>query len=248
MTDLHIRVDATEALGLMGRISDNFLTAQTWALNRTAEDVTAELRREASTRFIFRESRGQRVLSFYAPRTLPNVLRAKDNKPWATAVDPESSGKILRPFETGSPKIGSREKPVTIPTKALRPTPQTVIPRSMFPSALFPQTTRYSIPLKSGKTRRSKSWKAVRPFILDPTTMRGLGPKAWGLYQRTGPKRGDIRMLWAFRLQNKRPDLLDTYATSGRVVKQRWAVNILGAFRAIAHSPRGKASLLDLGV
>ena len=55
-------------------------------------------------------------------------------------------------------------------------------------------------------------------------------------------------MLWAFRRQVNRPKLLTTYDTSRRVVAERWTPNIVGAFNTIVHSPRGKASLLDLAV
>lgn len=249
MTDLSIRVDATQAIGLMGRISDNFPTARTWALNRTAEDVTAALRKDAAGRFIFRGARGQRVLNWYAPRTLPAIMRARDNKPWAT-VEPEGPGKILRPFETGAPKVGLHGQPVAIPTRAVRPTPQAEIPPKMFPFNLFPQLRQGGTVArtKSGKIKRSKSFRQVKPFMLDPASMQGLRPQAWGIYQRTGPGRMDIRRLWSFRPSVPRPKLLTTYDTSKRVVAQRWTPNIVGAFRQIVNSPRGKASLLDLTV
>jgi hypothetical protein len=249
MTDLTIRVDASEAIGLMGRISDNLPTARTWALNRTAEDVTFALRQEASAKFIFRGVQGQRVLNWYAPRTIPNVWRARDDKPYVT-IEPEGPGKILRPFETGTPKIGIHGQPVAIPTMAVRPTPQSVIPAKMFPFNLFPQlrTGGTVARTKSGKIKRSKSFRDVKPFILDPANMKGLKPQAWGIYQRTGPGRNDIRRLWSFRPQVPRPKLLSTYDTSRRVVAERWAPNLLGAFRLIVNSPRGKASLLDLTV
>ena len=249
MTDLSIRVDAAAAIGLMGRISDNFPTARTWALNRTAEDVTFELRKEAASRFTLRGARGQRVVNWYAPRTIPGVWRARDDKPWAT-IEPEGPGKILRPFETGAPKVGLHGQPVAIPTRAVRPTKQAEIPAKMFPFNLFPQLRQGGTVgrTKSGKIKRSKSFKQVKPFILDPASMQGLRPQAWGIYQRTGPGRMDIRRLWSFRPTAARPKLLTTYDTSRRVVAERWTPNIVGAFNAIVHSPRGKASLLDLTV
>lgn len=253
MTDLSIRVDATQAIGLMGRISDNFPTARTWALNRTAEDVTFQLRREAASRMMFRGPAGRRTLEQYAPPRILREYRATDAKPYVT-IEPYNAGKILRPFETGAPKVGSPTKPAIIPTYYARPEPGAAIPRKLFPHNLLPYQFNQAFigkeqpKLKSGKLKRSKAWKQVRPFILDPTTMHGLGPKAWGIYVRTGQGRGDIRMLWAFRRQVTRPKLLTTYDTSRRVVAERWTPNIVGAFNAIVHSPRGKASLLDLAV
>jgi hypothetical protein len=247
MTDISIRVDAKEAIGLMGRISDNYATARTWALNRTAEDVTAALRREASGRFMFRGRQGQQVLNWYAPRTLPNVMRANNSKPWAT-VEPEGPGKILRPFETGTPKTGLHGQPVAIPTRAVRPTPEASIPKKLFPFNLFPQLRHGGTVArtKSGKIKRSKSFREVKPFLLDPASMVGLRPEAWGIYRRVGPGRGDIQRLWSFRPSARRPKLLDTYNTARRVVAERWAINMAGAFDAIVRSKSGKASLLDL--
>lgn len=257
MTDLRINVDTTEVLGLMSRLSTNLPTARTWALNRTAEDVTAALRVEAQARFIFRGKQGQRVLNWYAPRTIPRGFRARDDKPYVSVV-PEGPGKILRPFETGAPKVGSRGGPVPIPTKLVRPTPQASIPQALWPQNLWPQLRQGGTEgrTKRGKVKRSTSWKKARPFFLGPKganltlapTSATLPRSAWGIYQRVAPGPGGIRLLWAIRDRVQRPKLLDTYGISRQVVGQRWAVNMAGAFRTLVRSPAGRASLLDLTV
>lgn len=256
MNNLEIRVNATEAVGLLGRISDNFPRARTWALNRTAEEVNAQLQRDARAAMIFRGAPGARVLRLYAPTRLPGILRARDDKPSATPVDPYSGGKILRPFETGAWKTGNRfGSTPAIPTKYARPTPQSSIPKKLFPSSLFPELgTNYSIGKDAtkwsrGKGRKGKSFKSVKPFILNPSTMKGLGPKAWGIYIRTEAQgRGNIRMLWAFRPAVRRPKTLHTYATARRVASERWSINMVGMFRSLVRSGRGNASFFDLGV
>lgn len=257
MTDLRITVDTTEVLGLLSRISDNLPTARTWALNRTAEDVTAALRTEARARFIFRGASGERTLSWYAPRTIPREFRARDDKPYVSVV-PEGPGKILRPFETGTPKVGMRGGPVPIPTKAVRPTPTAPIPANLWPHNLWPQLRLGGTEgrTKKGKIRRSASWKQARPFFLGPkganltlaSTSATLPRSAWGIYQRVAPGPGGIRLLWAIRDSVRRPKLLNTYATAHRVASERWAINLAGAFRTIVRSPGGRASLLDLMV
>lgn len=245
MTDLQIRVDATEAVGLLGRISDNFPRARTWALNRTAEEVNVQLQREADARMIFRGAAGQRMLRFYAPTRLPGYQRAQDNKPYVTAVDPRNAGKILRPFETGKLKVGRNGQPVAIPTRAIRPTPEAIIPRKYFPTNLFPETRtggtlKYT---KSGKVKRSKSYREVKPFVIQ----EGTGPRP-GIYRRVGAGRGQLQMLWAFRSSTQRPHTLNTYTTSNRVVSERWAINMAGMFRNLVRLGRANASLLDLTV
>ena len=250
-TDLHIRVDATDALGLMGRISDNFPRARTNALNKVAVEVNGALRYDAERRFIWRDARAKRVLNDYAPIPLFRGQMARDDKPYATPVAPENAGKILRPFETGTPKTTSRFGAVpAIPTKMLRASGREVIPKAMFPSALFPELgTNYTIgkdasKWNKGKGRSGRAFKRVKPFIMRP----GVNPKTWGIYKRFGPGRNDIAMLWAFRPSVRRPILLQTYATAQRVVAQRWAPVMAASFRAIVQSGKGKASLLDLGV
>jgi hypothetical protein len=251
MTDLTIRVDASEAIGLMGRISDNYGKAQAWALNRTAQEVNGELQREAKSRMIIRDARGWRVLNDYAPLQLFAAQKARPDKPWATAVNPQNAGKILRPFETGAFRTTNRFGAVpAIPTKATRPTPQSVIDRKNFPTALFPELgTNFSIgkdpkAWNKGKGRSGKAFKQLKPFIMRP----GVNPKTWGIYQRTGPGKDDIRMLWAFRPIVHRPKLLTTYETAQRVVAQQWPGMMLSAFRALVRQGNGQASILDLTV
>lgn len=258
MTDLRINVDTTEVLGLMSRISDNLPTARTWALNRTAEDVTAALRAEASARFTFRQPLSYKsVLGNYAPVKIPRVWRATDTKPYVSVV-PEGPGKILRPFETGTPKVGQRGGPVVIPSKVVRPTMAATIPARFWPHNLWPQLRLGGTEgrTKKGKIKRTASWKQARPFLLGPkgadlsigSTSATLPRNAWGIYQRVAPGPGGIRLLWAIRDSVRRPKLLNTYATAHRVAGERWAVNLTGAFRTIVRSPAGRASLLDLTV
>lgn len=250
MNDLHVRVDANEAVGLLGRISDNFPTARTWALNRTAEEVNVELQRQAMARLIIRGKQGRQMLNWYAPTSLPRIMRATDTKPYATPVLPENGGKLLRPFEEGVAKtMDATGRIPAIPTKAIRPWPRASIPAKFFPTNLYPETRRGAKParlLKSGKPRRSKSYKEVKPFIIDPA-VQGAGPR-WGIYRRVGPGRGKLQMLWAFKPVVKRPDLLDTYAHANRVIGERWVPNMIGAFRLIVRQNKGRGSLLDLTV
>lgn len=251
MTDLSIRVDAAAAIGLMGRISDNYPKARTLALNRVAQEVNGQLQREARARMTIRDARGWRMLNDYAPLQLFAAQRARDDKPWATAVNPQNAGKILRPFETGGWKTTDRFGSVPfLPTEHVRPTRQAVIPKSKFPSSLFPDKFgNYSInkdakTWNKGKGTRGRSFQKMKPFILKP----GRNPNTWGIWQRFGKGRNDLRMLWAFRPIIRKPDLLDTYGTAKRVVGEQWAPMMAGAFNSIVRGGQGRASLLDLTV
>lgn len=248
MSDIQVRVDADGAISLIHDLSARFPKVTAAALNRTAESVNLALREQAMSRFNFRGVDGRRVLNWYAPPNIPKPARARSDKQWVTAVDPEHGGKILRPFETGTPKtegvFGGVARTPIIPTKAIRPWGNASIPAKYFPTNLFPETrqgAKPAKPLKSGKARRSRSWREVRPFVLDPRIHKGLGPKAWGIYQRIGPKRGDIRMLWAYRPSVHRPKLLDTQGIASRTVAATWREHVQFAWNSFVR--RGGASL-----
>ena len=255
MTDLQIRVDSVGALNLFASISDNFPRARTNALNKVAVEVNGHLQYDAVRKLVFRGNTARQMLNDYAPIPLFRAQMARDDRPYATPVDPQNAGKILRPFETGGFKTTNRFGAVpAIPTRMLRPGGREVIPRKLYPSALFPEMgTNFTIPKtpskwNKGKGRSGKGFKAAKPFILNPNTMQGLSPKAWGIYKRVGPGRMDIKRLWSFRLVVPKPKLLDTYGIARRVTAERWPIVMAGAFRSIVQGGRGKASLLDLTV
>lgn len=208
--------------------------ARMTALNRTGEDVHAAVADHVRHRLVVRVPR------FIYPRfqLLPHE-RAQKTGPKSgyvmvhlrPAFRTEPKGSILGKFVTGGTKTQhAPNQPVIIPTQAIRPSFRQTVPAYLYPGALGIFPSRYTVPTGSvGRSRRSRGAKLVKPFILDPRHMRGLGPKAWGIYQRTGPARGDIRMIWAFRKSVPIPRAVPFDEIVARVARERFPANMRGA-------------------
>lgn len=228
---LTIRVDAEAFTGWLGQFGKQATYAISVALNRTADDVNAALRAEIPTRFVIREPR---MLTWLAPVQLPYHQRATKTNLTAI-VDTEGKAQLLAPFETGMPKTAPNlMAPIAIPTRALRPTPTAVVPRAMYPKnlRLVPRRGVNGIlPAKSKITARGRTQiqGKDRTFVLSPFFANNISDRQWGVYQRVGPKRDDIRMLWRFTTQVPRPRILDFAQTADRVVGERWDPNMSGA-------------------
>lgn len=124
-------------------------------------------------------------------------------------------------------------RPFFIPTDELRGGDYDVPPRSMYPTALRIMEGRgivsytSTVDKKTGKTKRkgvvgtlliqsrtTSRGKVMiqgkqRTFLIGP--MNDANPKDWGIYQRTGPGRRDVRLIWAFRTRINLPPRLHFY-------------------------------------
>jgi hypothetical protein len=123
--------------------------------------------------------------------------------------------------KTGGEKVQGIRGPLAVPTRALRPSRTTLIPRSMYPGALGLGKQRtiegpvafrsYTAKRTRGKARVRKGdriglfrtskgrWALrgkLRTFAIDPRYHPNA--KSFGVFQRTGPNRGDIRKLWKY--------------------------------------------------
>jgi hypothetical protein len=141
-------------------------------------------------------------------------------------VHTELPGGILAKFVEGGTKVGT-SFPIAIPTQKIRPGIRQLVPRYLYPKALGLQSGRYTTPAGSvGKSKRSRAAKEVKPFILDPSSMRGLKTSAWGIYRRWGPLRGDIEMIWALRPSIPIPQRLPFEPLVRRTVGAMWATRM----------------------
>jgi hypothetical protein len=229
------------------------------AINRTAEAVNIELARQIRSKMIVRRPAFILPPVPQLPRahraTKQNLeaiagLHASDRSRDDSDIRRRRAG-ILAPFETGGVKRQANEmRPVAIPTKALRADQSQLVPRSMYPTSLrlqprqhaftggrgFKATTGTLQPTSrviKGRTPGSLRAQLVgkrRTFVLDPENFPGLGPSAWGVYQRFGPGKRDIRMIWAYRRSVPIPDLLDFYAAADRIVTTQFWPNWLGLY------------------
>jgi hypothetical protein len=179
-------------------------------------------------------------------------------------ADPESKGgrgkaSLLATLAstTGGEKVQARN-PLAIPTRALRPTPAAIIPRSMYPAALGLAATRTiegPVAFRSYTARRTRGGARVkagdriglfrtgkgryairgklRTFAIDPRYMPRA--RSFGVFQRTGPGRGDIRKLFTYRPEVRVPARLPAQrilnTIVARIFADRFTVNLAHALR-----------------
>lgn len=221
------------------------------ALNRTADDVNAALRLGLRQRFTIRQPG---LLEHVAPTQLPAPNRATKTD-LRVFLETERIGQLFNPFETGAPKFSQGGRPLIIPSDRtgpdggapLRPSKTTVIPRSLYPANLGLTARRdpagkpyYALGRKAiaqGKTpvHRTAGGKIQvkgkrRTFALDPRYNPAIPARIAGIYQRTGPGKHDIRLLWHYADRVRRPAILEFYATAERVWNARIGPNVEGAF------------------
>lgn len=136
---------------------------------------------------------------------------------------------ILVKFEEGGEKRSSDPNtPLIMPTRALQPSPAELPPLNMYPKHLGLVERRgvtKPIPAHIHVTRRGvpQIQGTRRTFVLDPSIDHGAN--VWGVYQRFGPKRSDIRLIWRYRMRIQIPRRLQFNETAQRVVPDRFRQN-----------------------
>lgn len=124
---------------------------------------------------------------------------------------------ILGRHETGGTRTASNPlHPFFLPTKELRQGAYDVPPRSMYPTSLriFERRTASGVlPIKSRRTKHGgvQIIGKRRTFVIDARSTHD--PRSWGIYQRFGPRREDIRLIWAYRTSITLPPRLHLYET-----------------------------------
>lgn len=228
------------------------------AINRTLEEALAAGRKEIQQTMLVRTP--QFILP---PTQLPTHARAKPARLEGVAafgypdVAPGSIGarreKILRKFEHGGGKQADDPHfPIAIPTRALRPNPSVLVPRAMYPVNLRLTPRRDAdgstlVAKRRGKVRsldggvvRSRRHRAELQLEGIGGTFGVLderGALRW-VFQRTGPGRRDVRLIWAFRRSIRIPRLLHFTSLATRVVDDRFLVNFTGAWELALRTAR----------
>lgn len=130
-------------------------------------------------------------------------------------------------------------QPFFIPTSVIRPDAYAEAPRSLYPAALGLMAGRgvvgylTSTNATTGKKQRKAviGMKSASTAVTDRGFMKGkqktflIGPsntanaKQWGIYQRTGTGRNDVRLIWSLRQHIRLHDLLHFNATFERYVE-----------------------------
>lgn len=211
------------AISLFQRAHKQFPFAASFALNLTATDFQEAMRSGVVKRFTIRRSQ---LLKAAFPHVLPRDRRSTKTR-LQVDLNLTGIGTIFSPFETGERKypspraVGPLAPYVIVPTKALRPSKKSIVPASMYPSALgltpFKDPTgvyRYAHGSK-GNLRGGRGTFALTP------DMR-IRPSQAGVYQRIG---SDVRMIWSLRPSVARPAILGFLGTAQTVMALRFKPN-----------------------
>jgi hypothetical protein len=233
---------------LLSGIQQQVPYAMMVAINRTAEEVLAEARREIRSGFIVRSPKFD-----LPPTQLPRTWRATKTRPIATVdLGDDDGGKagigsrrrqIFSKFELGGTKHAiDSDFPIAIPTRAIRPSPSQLVPKALYPVnlRLTPRTQADGsiLPaLRRGKVR-TLSGAAISNRARRQQQLVGVGGtfviydasgKPIGVFQRTGPGHRNIRLIWAYRQSIHIPKLMDFAARGSAIISERFGPNFDGA-------------------
>lgn len=257
-----IRVDDSQLQVVLLQLSKSGEQTASLALNRTAEDVLADQRPKIKAAFTVRNERffmpPQSVpLAHRAKpgRLYVSVGLAFDDGPGSLG------GKKQRILDKhGAAQTVSAKDPLFpffMPTPSLRPSVTELVPRSKYPRNLVGRfntdgkftglgrtarirPTRRRVKRRGlmatlegagvvGKVYKTNSKQVGRYFVLGQPSKR-----YYGVYERTGSGKQDLRMLWWFRPTIALKKRIDFEADASRVIAARWQVNYTGAFDQLA--------------
>lgn len=239
---ISVKMQVQPAIRGVAKLAKQIPYAASIALNRTGEEANAAIRQQMLREFTVRD---RNLLRYVAPQQIPAPDRATKDR-LSVLLQTEGKGRILNPYETGM-RHDQRapDEPVAVPTRDLRFTRQTVIPRRWYPANLGlvakkgPTGSYFALGRGAIKNKATpfhttargavQTKGKLRTFVLDPKQNRGLSPEQWGVYVRIGPKREDIRLIWQYRASVPRPRILHFEATARRVFADRYRANWNGA-------------------
>jgi len=232
-----IRVDTSEAETFLDALyRDQVPFAASLALNQTAKDVRAAEQQEIAANFVLRQA------DFNLRHVRIPKFSNKADDPMSVTVEIGERGKYLQKFQAPGVKTAlDPAMPIAIPSTNIRPGFSDLAPRALYPKnlRLVPRKGVTGIlPAKRHVTARGvlQLKGKQRTFVLDPK--EHFGVKTWGVYQRTGPGKQDVRLLWTFKSRIPIPKRLDFLAVGERVVNERWQENFTAAFARAIRSAR----------
>lgn len=212
---------------LAGLFREQIPFATSLALNQTAKDVQAAERAHLTDAFTIRRPWVTQGV------TIPKFSDKHDAVMSVTVqVDPTRS--FLGKFEAGGAKYGSPDEPIAIPSVNVRPALVDLPPLSLYPKNLRLQPRHGVTGILAAQRHVTKRGVVQlqgkqRTFVLDAATMFGV--RVSGVYQRTGPGKHDIRLLWTYKPRIPIPARLAFVPTAERTIIESWGPRFEAAFR-----------------
>lgn len=244
LVSVQIEVDPKQAIGWLGRLSDQMPFATSKAINACAIAGQTAERAHIHQAFIVRRG--------------PFIDRTVKIKPFANkhrleakiAIDPARD--VLAKFEAGGTKYPRSGATVAIPTAVVRPDIRKVVPKSKRIKSLHfhaVRTKHGAVQIKGDKRTfivkgRNHKGNAVA-YVLQrfgrtsKRTVRGRRlDELGGGSQGPGGRDPHVRVLYSFRRSVPIPADLQFHRTIQRVVETRWDREMRQAFEAAVRSAR----------
>lgn len=204
---MKIRVDTSEAETFLdGMFKDQIPFAASKALNDTAKDAQRAIQQHVAGTFTLR--RADFILRETAK--IPRFSNKHDPE-LAVEIMATERADFMHKFEGGLTKISRTGGSVAVPGEwKLR---DEIIPAELRPRALKLRAHR----TEAGKVQLKGK---LRTFVAKPV----------GIFQRVGPGRSDIRLLYLFKKAVKTPAVLMFKQTAEKVIASKWAENWAKSF------------------
>jgi hypothetical protein len=200
-------------------------------LNTLAKEGQVLVRQSLSSNFTINESK--RAFLERTVRIGRDDWARKDRLAVRLGINPtdqaaaglgKDRSQLLGRHEEGGQRTADPARPFFIPTNEIRPGAYDVVARSLYPSSLrvFDRRTADGVLGPKGRRTRKGGFQIQgkrRTFIIDGRSTND--PRLWGVFQRTGSGRRDIRMLWAFRTKIQIAPRLKFYETMERALNAR---------------------------
>jgi hypothetical protein len=230
--DIKLTIDTSTLDKFVGMAPERLAYACANAINATALRIQTDIREHTARSFTLRPKTREFVLRQAA--ILKPRASVRDGRPFAEISVGQRPGLLLPQYETGGARKPMVGKHAAVPIiGGARPTwESSVTPELTFKRMGFIQRQsrakvgRFVSIIGGRKARRTKSvwgradtafrlhvtaagqrqWKGQhRTFILTSTVKAPLG----GVYQRIGPGRDDVRMIYSFVAEQQLRDVLD---------------------------------------
>jgi hypothetical protein len=195
------------------------------SVNQMAKLAQEAVRQHVKSDFVLRKAsfvlNTVKITHFSDKRDADIYAEIRIQNPEGDKRDP-----VLARFEDGTQKTSfDPTMPLAIPTPAIRPAFADLVPLALYPKNLRIVERRDVVGTMPAKVHVTKAGVTqikgkLRTFVLDPK--EHFGVQRWGVFQRTGPGRHDVRMIWLFKSKEPIPARLAFAVTIKGAVAREW--------------------------
>lgn len=192
------------------------------AINRTADEAMLAGKKVAAQHMVFRQ---QRFLDFM----FRQVERAsKTNLSATIGITGPKANLLTRHEEGGLFTAPDPMQPFFIPSKMLRPTPQSEIPRAMYPKALRLMERGDVVGKLPAKGKLAHNGHVMIQGKNSTYVVTSPDGRQLYVFQRIGPEQRESVLLWFYKPRINVPPALHWNDTVTQVVHDRFELNFAG--------------------